>query len=99
MRIEKEHPEHWDIAKEHGFWDLRKQCPIKHRDLVVFWQSGPAGGPVSLVEAIGEAVSPAPGPFPWNDAAEQYQSRFHVESLSEIPRRSITWADLQSANR
>lgn len=40
ITADKGHPQHWSIAKRHGFWDMTKFFPIRHGDTVYFWQAG-----------------------------------------------------------
>ena len=40
ITIDKDHPQHWGIAKQHQFWDMTKHFPIQLGDHIYFWQAG-----------------------------------------------------------
>lgn len=40
ITIDKDHPQHWGIAKQHRFWDMTKHLPIELGDTIYFWQAG-----------------------------------------------------------
>lgn len=84
--IDRHNPEHWQYAKEHQFWDMKKRFDIVYGDRVFFWQAGE--GLVGSV-VVSESVRPKSDdePMPWNveDAKRaEYRQRFGfvVETVS-----------------
>lgn len=89
------HPQHWEIAKKHAFWDMTSMHKVALGDTVYFWQ----GGGSLLAQCT--ATSPASpivedDPLPWEDSGERhYVARFHFSCLSDSPSSQPRWGDLQ----
>ena len=85
------HPQHWDVAKEHGFWDMTKNFQVQLGDTVYFWQGG--GSLVAQCEATSShhPISPAME-SPWEDSGErEYVARFTFRVLSDAPTAQPSW--------
>lgn len=91
VSIDGDHPNHWQIAKRSGFWDLSKERDIQQGDLVYFWQAGKSF--LAKTRATTDAVPIAPGmPASWEDSGKrQYASRFEFEVLDEAPAEKPRW--------
>lgn len=90
-------PEHWDVAKEHGFWDISRRCDVQPGELVMFWQTGPQRGARGLVMAT-TAAEPldADASRPWSQRdTREYSHRVHFRLLAETPRRTLTWPEVK----
>lgn len=95
ITIDRDHPQHWGIAKRHGFWDMTKAYPIRHGDLIYFWQAG--ASLVSRCRATASAYPIGRGHrTPWLDGGlRTYRSRVDFTVLSERPKVQPKWGDLQ----
>ena len=79
------HPQHWQIAREHGFWDMTKGDRVHLGDTVYFWQSGG-----SLLAQCTSKSSYHPidtsMASPWEDSGErEYVARFTFDCRSDRP--------------
>jgi hypothetical protein len=91
--INREYPQHWEIAARHGFWDMTGGHNITEGDDVYFWQAG--GSLVSHTVAMTDAVPLQATDRPWEDSGErQYTHRFHFRVLSDKPRRQPRWTEV-----
>jgi hypothetical protein len=99
ITIDKDHPQHWDIAKRHRFWDMTKHFPIGLGDTVYFWQAG--GSMVAQCRATASAFPIGIGHrTPWEDGGlRTYRARVDLEVLSERPKEQPKWGDLQARMR
>lgn len=104
LSIDKDHPQHWGYAVDHGLWDLRTPRSIKAGDVVYFWQSGSKGGWVGRVEAAEDAYAineakAAPGP--WDDwgtnSPKPYRARFGLNVIDSAASKDPKWAEVQTA--
>lgn len=95
ITIDKGHPQHWAIAKRHGFWDMTKSFPIQHGDTVYFWQAG--GSMVSKCRATASAFAINGGwRTPWLDGGlRNYRASVEFTVLSERPMGQPKWGELQ----
>lgn len=94
--IASSYPQHWKIAKNHGFWDMTSRRDVSLGDTVYFWQAG--GSVVSQCTAT-SAAYPMTGQDaePWEDSGErEYVARFHFDCLSESPLAQPRWGELQA---
>ena len=96
VTIDAQHPEHWKIAKKHGFWDMTKFRKVGFGDLVYFWQAG--GSLLAQCQVTQGAFPISPThPTPWEDSGQRpYVARFHFDVLSEAPLEQPSWSQLQS---
>ncbi len=100
VKIGKTTPQHWVIARDDGFWDVREPGPF--RDIapgedVFFWLSGT--GFRSWVRATSSLymIGPSASPAHWTDDHNQYSHRFEFELVSEDVTRQATWGEMQVA--
>lgn len=91
VTIDKQHPGHWAIAKEHGFWDLTKHRDILAGDLVYFWQARKSF--LAKTRATSDAAPLQSGaPASWEDSGTRtYASRFEFEILDGDPLAQPRW--------
>lgn len=93
--IDSKYPQHWAIAKDHGFWDMTSAQKVSLGDTVYFWQGG--GSLVSQCTATSSYI-PLTGDehLPWEDSGERdYTTRFTFSVLSEAPNAEPRWGALQ----
>lgn len=93
--IDSKYPQHWEIAKQHGFWDMTSSQKVSLGDTVYFWQGG--GSLVSQCTAT-SSYFPLIGAeqLPWEDSGErEYKARFTFAVESEEPNAKPAWGDLQ----
>lgn len=94
ITISRDHPQHWDYARDHGFWDMPKHFPVRSGDLVYF-RFGGGGGLIGQTEATSDARPLTPSDsVPWDDGRDPYSTRFTFVLLSDQPLRAHRWADL-----
>lgn len=93
--IASNYPQHWDIAKKHGFWDMTSRHDVALGDTVYFWQAG--GSILSQCTATSSAYPMTSQDVePWEDSGErEYVARFHFDCLSESPKSQPRWGELQ----
>lgn len=97
LAIDSAFPDHWDIAKQHGFWDLRTPHRIQAGDVVYFWRSGESfAGRVEVVSGVRNL-----GPMdvlPWHDRdTTQYRQRFTFTNPTEPVTRHVRWSEIKQA--
>lgn len=93
--IHKDHPEHWAIARDAGFWDMTSHHKIELGDTIYFWQSKG-----SLVSQCTSTTSAFPisstDKQPWDDTGTRtYKARFEFDCLSEEPTAQPRWQELR----
>lgn len=89
------HPQHLQIALDHGFWDFTRFRPVEDGDDLFFWVSG-GGGLRAWVRARSSTVGLAGEPEPWEDSGVRtYTHRIYFESVSTSPAATPSWADVQ----
>lgn len=99
-------PEHWDIAKQHGLWDLTKDWGVRSGDDIYFWQSElPTSSPykdrlVGLVRATSDLreLRPADYPLPWKKSdknLKKYRHRVDVEVVNPRSSSDADWTEIQ----
>lgn len=94
ITMSKDYPQHWEIAKQHGFWDMTARRPIQTGDDVYFWLAG--GSFLGRTRATSDAreVTSADVP-PWEDTGERtYTWRFTFELLSGAPLGQPKWGEV-----
>lgn len=93
--IHENHPEHWGIARDAGFWDMTSHHKIGLGDTVYFWQSG--GSLVSQCSATSPAYPiTSTDRQPWDDTGTRtYKARFEFDCLSESPSEQPKWQALR----
>lgn len=93
--IHKNHPKHWGIARDAGFWDMTSHHKIALGDTVYFWQSG--GSLVSQCSATTAAYPiTTTDRQPWDDTGTRtYKARFELDCLSESPSGQPAWQELR----
>lgn len=91
VTIDRQHPNHWAIAKNSGFWDLTRHRPIERGDTVYFWQAGRSF--IAQTRATTDAVPiTSRMSASWEDSGtRQYASRFEFEVLDEAPTANPRW--------
>lgn len=89
-------PEHWEIAKGHGFWDVTRNWEVAFGDLVYFWQGN--GSWLGQARATDDLRPLARvDSRPWIDGLERtYVGRFPFELLSDSPTSRPAWGEVQS---
>lgn len=90
------HPQHWEVAKSHGFWDMTKGHKVLLGDTVYFWQAG--GGSLLAQCTATSSYHPLDARMtsPWEDSGErEYVARFTFDVLSDKPTAAPRWLDLQ----
>lgn len=95
LTIAKEYPNHWEIAKDKGLWDMATSRPIKAGDVVYFWIS--KRGFVGRVE-VSDGATPLTGneDLPWTDEGErEYVSRFRFRTAADMAADQVSWSDVQ----
>nr|MBA2694377.1 HNH endonuclease [Actinomycetota bacterium] len=86
ITMSKDYPQHWEIAKQHGFWDMTSTWQIDAGDDVYFWQAG-GGSFLGRTRATSDVrqLTPSDQP-PWEDSGErEYVARFTFDLLSDAP--------------
>ena len=93
--IHKDHPEHWGIARDAGFWDMTSHHKIELGDTVYFWQA--SGSLVSQCTATTAAYPiESTDRQPWDDTGTRtYKARFEFDCLSEDPAQQPRWQELR----
>jgi putative restriction endonuclease len=97
--ISKDYPQHWSRAVGHSLWDMLRVRDVKAGDNVYFWQAGNKSRLLGWTRATTTARPLAEGEVgPWEDASTApYLRRFHLQLVSEHPRRSPKWGEVASA--
>lgn len=97
--IAADFPQHWDIARQHGFWDVTRGRRVERGDTLLFWQSGGQGlRALAVASRDTEEFAPESRRLPWspNDKRLQsYRYRIYFDLLSESPQERWNWADVQ----
>lgn len=89
------HPQHLQIALDHGFWDFTRFRPVEDGDDLFFWVSG-GGGLRAWVRARSATAALAGEAEPWEDSGVRtYTHRVHFDTVSSSPIATPTWADVQ----
>lgn len=93
--IHKDHPEHWGIAHDAGYWDMTSHHKIELGDTVYFWQS--RGSLVSQCTATTSAYPiSSTDKQPWDDTGVRtYRARFEFDCLSQDPSSQPRWQELR----
>lgn len=87
-------PEHWDIAKEQGLWDMKERRSIRAGDIVYFWLAGSSFVGRVQVSSDLRALSES-DERPWlREDPTTYRYRFEFGGVSE-PIASPRWGDVQ----
>ena len=94
LSIDKDHPQHWRYAVEHGLWDLRTPRTIQEWQMSCTSGKAVQGGWVGRVQAredeyaIDEETAAA---GPWDDwgtdSPKPYRARFALDVLDETAAR------------
>lgn len=95
ITMSKDYPQHWEIAKQHGLWDMTSSWQIDAGDDVYFWQAG-GGSFLGRTRATSDAqeLSPSNQP-PWEDSGErEYVARFTFDLLSDAPTSQPKWGEV-----
>jgi hypothetical protein len=91
--IRKGNEEHWDIAQEHGYWDMLKSVPIQPGDALYFWQSG--GSFVGRAQAGQLRRLTESDEHPWNDR-EHYTTRVAITATDGRPVKTPRWSEVEA---
>lgn len=95
--IDEENPQHWEFAKQHGFWDMTKRVGVAPGDLAYFWQS--AGSLLGLVRVTSDVEEmPLGTPMPWNlddTKRDKYRFRYTLDVIAENAAGDPTWTELK----
>ncbi|MBX4170435.1 HNH endonuclease [Rhodococcus sp. DMU2021] len=101
VKINEKTPQHWDYARDDGFWDVRSPSyfrKIVPGDDIYFWITGQGNGFVARARATSGLyeITPSSQPAHWSDVQTGgYTHRFEFETISEDVVSSPTWAQLQ----
>lgn len=93
LTIDRNYPNHWDIARRNGFWDTTTGRSIERGDHVYFWLAG--AGFVGRVRVTEDSV-PLDGTekLPWTDEGERtYVARFRFSDVAE-PTQAVRWGEV-----
>jgi hypothetical protein len=95
LTIDSNYPQHWDIAKQNGFWDMTAHRDVIQGDLLYFWLA--KGSLLGQARATSDAVAITPlSKKPWDDAGVRYYSwRFTFELLDDHPTSLPAWGEIQ----
>jgi putative restriction endonuclease len=96
--IDADYPEHWQTARDHGFWDLTRSCRVQPADDVFFWLAG-GTGLVGWVKAT-SAATPLTDRAgrPWNPRDPRvYHYRVSFDTISADVVRHMSWKEVQAA--
>ena len=99
VAIANTHPQHWAIAKKHGFWDMTKRAEIAAGDPVYFWLTKKSllGRTVATSDATAIAADDR---LPWEDSGVRtYTTRFDFRLVSDDPTAQPRWGEVVSATR
>lgn len=91
VAIANTHPQHWKIAKRHGFWDMTKKADIRAGDDVFFWltKSSLLSHTVATTDAARIGLTDR---MPWEDSGvREYTTRFHFEVVSDHATHQPKW--------
>lgn len=95
LTIAKDYPNHWEIAKEEGLWDMATNRPIKAGDVVYFWIS--QHGFIGRAE-VSDSATPLTGAkdLPWTDDGERdYVSRFRFATATDLAAEQVSWSEVK----
>lgn len=93
LTIDKNYPNHWDIAKRNGLWDTTKNQPILRGDHVYFWLAGTGFVGRVTVSQDSELLDGTEN-LPWTDGGVRtYIARFWFTDVAE-PTRSVKWGEV-----
>ncbi|WP_068255818.1 HNH endonuclease [Janibacter corallicola] len=104
--ISAQDPEHWEIAKQQGLWDMTKAWDVQPDDHIYFWQSHlPKSSAfkdrlVGLVRATSSwrELKPADYPLPWNKTDKNlnnYKYRFDLEVVNPRSSSDASWTEIE----
>lgn len=95
--IDKNYPEHWQIAVEHGFWDMTQDRPIEPNHDVYYWQA--TKSLLGHVQADTSTYALRLGAGrPWRDAGvRRYRFRFEFHLVSTTPLAQPRWSEVATA--
>ncbi|RKT76708.1 HNH endonuclease [Terracoccus luteus] len=96
--IDRNTPEHWDHAKENGFWDLQKAWRgLGADDTVYFWVTGTPGRVVGRARAAGDKRPLAPdAPHAWSAGDSrrgEYRYRIDLQDFQDLDVQ-ISWGEV-----
>lgn len=94
ITMSRDYPQHWEIATEHGFWDMTSRHGVSQGDHVYFWLAG--GSFLGRTRATRDAYEIRPQDHrPWDDSGvRDYTWRFTFELLSEAPNAQPRWGEV-----
>lgn len=97
ISISNDYADHWDIAAEHGGWDLRRNARIQPGDDVFFRIS--QGNLAGWTRATSPTTPTDDAPIiPWrNRLTGGYTHRFTFDVVSTTVTAASTWADIKAA--
>lgn len=97
ISIANDYADHWDIAAEHGGWDLRRNARIQPGDDVFFRIS--QGNLAGWTRATSPTTPTDDAPIiPWrNSLTGGYTHRFTFDVVSTTVTAASTWADIKAA--
>lgn len=104
--IDKNNPQHWDIAKRQGIWHLTKRVDVHAGDSIFFWQAElPATSPlksrlVGMMRALTDVEPMRPGEqMPWNILDEKLGDYTHRVELQVVVPESLStasWSEVKA---
>lgn len=96
--IDQENPEHWEIAVEKGFWDLRSGFGVQPGDYLYFWQTAERSYIAGTARSLSNAVELGSGDLPWNKSdakRDSYRKRVFIEPIRNGSEAELTWREIK----
>lgn|SRR5690625_68387 len=94
LTIDRNYPNHWEIAKQHMLWDMTTRRSIRRGDVVYFWLS--RHGFIGRAEvAESERELDDGDVLPWTDHGErEYRSRFRFAAAADVSVDGVSWTEV-----
>ncbi|WP_202795231.1 HNH endonuclease [Janibacter sp. HTCC2649] len=95
-------PQHWDYAKQNGFWDLQKDWQgLIAGDEAYFWITGTPGRVVGRARLTsGKVPLPLGAPHAWSPRDSRrgdYHFRIQLADFEDIPVVRLKWGEVRAA--
>ncbi|RPF29033.1 HNH endonuclease [Georgenia muralis] len=92
LTIAEDYPNHWEIAKENGLWDMTTHRPIERADRVYFWVTGGMGFVGRVLVTRGAHALADNAVLPWTDQGKrEYVSRFEFAQAEDYGAEPVSW--------
>lgn len=100
--IDRNTPEHWEYAKNNGFWDLQKDWRgLADGDTAYFWVTGTPGRVVGRAHLTsGKRPLPSNTTHAWSpgDARRgDYHYRIDLADFEDLPKVPLQWGEVRAA--